>query len=172
MMLKMLESGGLETFTDNIRLPDEDNPKGYYEFERVKQLEKDKVWLNDAKGKAVKVISALLKYLPSEYVYKVIFMQRDMREILCSQRKMLTRRGELSDKVPDEELKEMFQLHLEKVREWLAKQSNFDVIYINYNEIVQNRRKHCEAINEFLDKRLDVDKMANEVDYSLYRQRR
>ena len=32
MMMKMLEAGGMQVLTDNIRTPDEDNPKGYYEF--------------------------------------------------------------------------------------------------------------------------------------------
>jgi hypothetical protein len=61
MMMKMLAAGGLEPLTDNIRAADEDNPKGYYEFERVKQIEKDRDWLEDARGRVVKLISALLK---------------------------------------------------------------------------------------------------------------
>ncbi len=69
MMMKMFEAGGLEPFVDNIRKADPDNPKGYYEFERVKQLENDKTWLPEARGKVVKVVSALLKHLPPKYVY-------------------------------------------------------------------------------------------------------
>ena len=67
MMMKMFEAGGLEPFTDNVRKADNDNPKGYYEFERVKKLEKNKTWLPEAKGKAVKIISMLLKHQPPEY---------------------------------------------------------------------------------------------------------
>src|SRR5437899_574640 len=102
MMMKMLEAGGMEPLTDHVRTADEDNPKGYYEFERVKDLEKDQTWLEDAKGRYVKVISMLLKHLPAGYTYKVIFMRRTMEEILASQRKMLVRRGESPDRVADE----------------------------------------------------------------------
>jgi broad-specificity NMP kinase len=172
MLMKMLEAGGLEPLTDNIRAPDDDNPKGYYEFERVKQLEKDKSWLPEAKGKAVKVISMLLKHLPPEYFYKVTFMQRNMEEILASQKEMLIRRGESGSKVTDEELAEKFHLHLQKIEEWMASQPNFDVIYVKYNEVLQNHRGYCIKINEFLDNRLDVEKMVGAVDDALYRQRR
>jgi len=172
MMMKMLAAGGLRPFTDNIRQADDDNLKGYYEFERVKQLETDKAWLPEAKGKVVKIISALLRHLPPEYVYKIIFMQRDIQEILASQRQMLIRRGKYDPNVSDDELANKFRLHLEHVGDWISRQSNIDVIYLNYNEILQNKRKQCIEINEFLGKKLDVEKMAKEIDYSLYRQRR
>jgi hypothetical protein len=70
MMMKMLEAGGMEALTDNIRKADIDNPKGYYEFERVKQIKEDQAWLDDAKGRAVKMVSMLLLDLPEGYNYK------------------------------------------------------------------------------------------------------
>ena len=90
MMMKMLEAGGVPLIIDNLRTSDEDNPAGYYEFEPVKKLGKgDSGWLADAQGKAVKVIAALLVHLPAAYTYQIIFMHREMSEILASQRKML-----------------------------------------------------------------------------------
>ena len=171
MMMKMFEAGGLKPFVDNIRKADPDNPKGYYEFERVKQLENDKTWLPEARGKVVKVISALLKHLPPKYVYKIVFMEREMAEILASQKKMLIRRGNPEDNVPDERLARMFQSHLNKVKSWIAAQPNIDVIYINYNKIVKDLHDDCIQIHEFLDKRVDIEKMADQIDTSLYRQR-
>ena len=112
MMMKMLEAGGMQVLTDHIRTADEDNPKGYYEFERVKQIEHDQAWLPDAQGKVVKMISALLKHLPSSYTYKVIFMRRNIDEILASQKQMLIRRGEPTDVVSDEKLTELFDRHI------------------------------------------------------------
>src|SRR5262245_30589474 len=93
MMMKMLEAGGLDPVTDNIRTADEDNPKGYYELEKVMELKNDKSWVPDAKGKVIKVISALLQDLPGDHAYRVVFMQRNMHEVLASQRQMLIRRG-------------------------------------------------------------------------------
>src|ERR1044072_2561799 len=136
MMMSMLVAGGIPAMTDSIRTADEDNPKGYFELEKVKELAKDNRWLADAGGRAVKIISALLKHLPTDYRYKVIFMRREMREVLASQRQMLMRRGEPTDKVSDERMAEMFRKHLAEVESWLAKQPNIEVIYTNYNQML------------------------------------
>ena len=98
MMMKMLEAGGIPPVTDELRTADEDNPKGYYEFERVKAMDQgDTSWVVGARGKVVKVISALLKHLPPGEQYRVVFVRRNMPEILASQRKMLIHRGEDPD---------------------------------------------------------------------------
>jgi hypothetical protein len=171
MMMKMLEAGGIEPLTDNLRTADEDNPKGYFEFERVKQIEQDKAWLEEARGRAIKLISALLRHLPAMYDYKVIFMRRAMSEILASQRQMLIRRGEPTDAVPDDKMAAMFEKHLSQVETWLASQSNIAVLYVSYNEIMTYARPHAERINSFLGGGLDVDAMVSMVDRALYRQK-
>jgi hypothetical protein len=172
MMMKMLEAGGLEPLTDNIRAADEDNPKGYFEFERVKQIETDKAWLEDARGRVVKLISALLKHLPPSNHYKVIFMRRAMPEILASQRQMLIRRGEPADAVPDDKMAAMFEKHVAQVESWLASQPNIETIYVSYNEVMKAARPHAELVNEFLGGTLNVDAMVGVADAALYRQRR
>lgn len=171
MMMKMLEAGGMEILTDKIREADDDNPQGYYEFERVKKLKEDQAWLEDARGKAVKVISALLKDLPPGYDYKVIFMRRKLEEVLASQKQMLVRRGEPTDRVSDERLRQLFQKHLQRVAVWLDEQPNFAVIYVDYNEVLDDPAVHVNRINQFLGNTLDVEKMAGVVDKSLYRRR-
>ena len=172
MMMKMLEAGGLEPLTDNIRTADEDNPKGYFEFERVKQIEHDKAWLEDARGRVVKLISALLRHLPQDYKYKLIFMRRAMPEILASQRQMLVRRGEPADAVPDDKMAAMFEKHVAQVESWLAAQPNIETIYVSYNDVMTDSRPHAERINAFLGGSLDVEAMAAVVDRALYRQKR
>jgi hypothetical protein len=172
MMMKALEAGGMQILTDNIRKSDEDNPKGYYEFERVKKIKDDTEWLPQAQGKVVKMISALLKHLPNQYNYKIIFMQRKMAEILASQKKMLIRRGEPTDKVPDIEMAQIYQQHLNQVKAWLQNQPNIDVLYTDYNQIVKNPVPYIKEINEFLNNRLDTDKMMSVIDGKLYRQRK
>lgn len=172
MMMKMLEAGGMRPLTDNIRAADDDNPKGYYEFERVKDLEKDTVWLEDARGRVVKVISMLLRHLPASYNYKVVFMRRKMEEVLASQRKMLIRRGEAPDKISDEKMGAMFEKHLAKLEDWLAGQPNIEVLYIHYTDALGNPTQCAERINDFLGATLDVEKMASVVDEALYRHRR
>ena len=107
--MKMLAEGGLSVVTDQLRSADEDNPNGYFEMEAVKQMINGNTdWLQDAAGKVVKVISALLEYLPQEYSYKIIFMEREIKEILASQRKMLAHRNEES-KLDDAGMEEQFR---------------------------------------------------------------
>jgi hypothetical protein len=130
MMMKMLAEGGLSAVTDSVRLADEDNPNGYFEFEPVKKLsEGQDQWLDGASGKIVKVISALLEHLPAQHRYKVLFMDREIKEILASQQKMLHRRGEAPGS-PDTEMETQFREHLQLTKYWLARQPNMDVLYV------------------------------------------
>jgi hypothetical protein len=173
MMMKMLEAGGIPPLTDALREADPDNPKGYYEFERVKQMDKgDIAWLQEAEGKAVKVISALLKHLPAEYDYKVIFMERHMPEILASQRKMLVHRGEDSERMQDARMAELFSGHVDQVRSWLAQHPNFDVLYVHYSDVLADPEAQAIRVNNFLGNRLQYEAMAEVVDPELYRNRR
>lgn len=173
MTMKMLEAGGIPPLTDEIREADADNPKGYYEFERVKQLDKgDTDWLQQARGKAVKIIGALLVHLPPDYEYKVIFMRRQIDEILRSQKQMLVRRGEPTEKVDDVEMSELFSKHVNHITSWIAKQPNMQVIYVSYNDVLQHPVDHANRINQFLGGALDVGEMVNVIDPDLYRQRR
>jgi hypothetical protein len=172
MMMKMLEAGGLPLLIDNLRIPDADNPAGYYEFEPVKKLGKGNFdWLADAQGKALKVIAALLTHLPSAYTYQIIFMRRDMSEILASQKKMLLNRGEDPNKINDAEMAQLFEKHLFKVMSWINLQPNMKRIDVDYNEMLRDPRPQVEQINGFLGNILDVEKMLEVINPGLYRQR-
>jgi len=172
MLMKMLEAGGIPPLTDSIRTADDDNPKGYYEFERVKAMDKgDTAWVADAEGKAVKVISALLKYLPPDYQYQIIYIQRSMPEILASQRKMLIRRGEDPDKMDDEQMAALFAKHVAQVEQWLKEQPNISVLYVHYSDILADPEPQVTRINAFLGGQLDVMQMATVIDPNLYRNR-
>jgi len=173
MMMRMLETGGLPVLIDHIRVPDESNPKGYYELEQVKQMkEGNNAWISEGKGKVVKIISSLLEYLPPEHQYRIVFMQRDMGEILASQREMLLRQGEPTDRIADHELAEHYQNNLARVTEWLARQPNIKVIYLHYNQILENPHAPIAQLCQFLQPHsLDPEKMLSVVEASLYRQR-
>jgi hypothetical protein len=172
MMMKMLEAGGVEALTDKLRAADEDNPRGYFEFEKVKKLKEDSAWLDGAVGKSVKVISQLLYDLPAEYHYKVVFMRRKIEEILASQQEMLIRRGQADGGANDKKLYELFERHLGEVEQWLAQRDDFDVFYVSYNDILASPRQTSALINSFLGGQLDEEKMAAAVDQDLYRQRK
>jgi hypothetical protein len=171
MAMKMLEAGGLPVVTDGLRSADEDNPKGYYEDERVKALHQpgDKAWLRDARGKVVKIITFLLKSLPAENNYQVLFMHRNLREIVASQNKMLLRRGESND-TPDERAVALLDEQVRDARFFLRR-PQFQVLELNHGDILQGARPQAQRIAEFLDRRLDVEKMVQVVDVQLYRNR-
>ena len=172
MMMKMLEAGGIPPMTDELRAADEDNPKGYYEFERVKQMDQgDTSWVVGARGKVVKVISALLKHLPPGEQYRVVFVRRNMPEILASQRKMLIRRGEDPDKMDDAQMAMLFEKHLKQVEEWLKAQPNFRTLYVHYSEVLADPRPQIAKLNDFLGGGLNAGAMAEMVDPELYRNR-
>ncbi len=173
MAMKMLEAGGLAPVADGIRAADEDNPKGYFEDERVKDLHKeiDKTWLRDSRGKVVKVISFLLRHLPADNNYKVLFMRRDLQEVLASQAKMLERRDETSE-TSDEKMLELWDNHLWMVNRLLKNQPHLDAIDVHYTAVLENPREQAERIRDFLGRSLDAKKMAGVVDKSLYRNRR
>lgn len=172
MMMKMLEAGGLPVLIDGLRAADKDNPEGYYELERVKALDKgDAAWLPEAVGKGVKVISALLEYLPPDYTYQVIFMHRHIEEVLRSQRKMLQHRGTEGETVSDGEIAALFAKHVSQTLAWLQQQPNFRVLEVHYNELLLQPQAHVRALNQFLGNRLDEQAMAAVVNPDLYRNR-
>jgi hypothetical protein len=171
MMMRAIHAGGIDALTDHLRTADEDNPKGYFEFEPVKKTKEDASWLGTAPGKVVKMVYRLLYDLPDEYAYRVIFMQRDLGEVLASQKKMLVRSGKEGSPIGDEQMAMLFQAELDKCRQWLAARPNFSVLYVNHREMIQNPAAECRRINDFLGGGLDVDAMAQTVDPKLYRNR-
>jgi hypothetical protein len=173
MLMKMLEAGGVTVFTDGVRQADEDNPRGYFELEKVKNLQKqtDKGWLREARGKAVKVISQLLPELPPENTYRVLFVNRNLQEVMASQNKMLVRRGEKVDSAADDRMRGLFEKHLQKTKTWLQSSRRFEVLELEYGDVVANPLVHSRRICQFLGRDLDAEKMAGAVEASLYRNR-
>ena len=173
MAMKMLEAGGVPVLTDGIRTADESNPRGYYEFEAVKELDKsgDLAWLPDARGKAVKIISFLLLHLPDAYDYRVIFMHRDLDEVIASQNKMLVQRGEGSDTTSDDRMREIYAQHLKKVERFLANRRYFSYLPVHYRDVVEQPGAQARRVGEFLGQQLDLGRMAAVADRVLYRNR-
>lgn len=172
LMMKMLEAGGIAPLSDHERTADDDNPQGYYEFERVKKLTKgDTAWLPEARGKAVKIIAMLLLHLPEGHPYRIVFMRRRMPEILASQKKMLVRRGEDPDRLPDEDMDGFFTNHLRKVEAFLESRRDIGFIDIWYNELLSDPAPQIERIEAFLGGGLDTEKMIRTINPDLYRNR-
>lgn len=172
MMMQMLAAGGIPALADNLRQADEDNPRGYYEFERVKQVDGDSSWLDEAEGGAVKMVYRLLYNLPPDRVYRVIFMSRELEEVIASQQVMLARHGKASDRLDDARLVAIYRRQLQEVMTWLHGQLNFSVLSVDYHAVLSDPEQTVQQLNHFLDGRLDTDAMLRVPDWSLYRQRR
>jgi hypothetical protein len=171
MMMRILAEGGLPVVTDELRRADSDNPNGYFEFETVRQMAEGNVtWLENAQGKAVKVISALLEYLPPKYSYRIIYLERDLQEVLASQHKMLEHRNE-KPTANDAEIELQIQQHMSVMKPWLVRQPNMEVLFVNYNALMKNPERYCEQISEFIALPLDQNRMRAVPDPHLYRNR-
>ena len=172
MVMKMLDAAGIEVVSDGLRTADVDNPKGYFEDERVKDLAKadDRSWLREARGKAIKIISFLLKDLPAENRYRVLFVQRSVAEVLASQQKMLGHRGE-EDDAQDGRMEEVYGEHLRTVKFMLGYRRHFETLFVEHRQALNEPTKVAASINDFLGGDLDVAAMAAVVDRSLYRSR-
>jgi len=170
LMMQILKAGGIEILTDDIRKPDENNPKGYYEFEKVKSLKSDNSWLPLAEGKAVKVIAQLIPFLPLEHEYGVVFMERNVEEILISQDKMIERMGGKKVQIDKSILKATFQKQADTVKKHLTN-NNISFTVVNYNELIMNSENTIKRINSELELRLKIDNALHAIDDSLYRNR-
>lgn len=174
LMMQMIHAGGVPVVTDEIRTPDTDNPRGYYEFEKVKQIKSDKSWLPGAAGRVVKMVHLLLLDLPADYEYRVVFMRRKLEEVLKSQAVMLERQGKKGAALPPATLMKMYQDQIDKVLTWMGERPNFQFIEVNYNELVQDPHAAATRLASFLGEggpALDIGKMISAVDPSLYRNR-
>ena len=165
MMMQMLDRGGVDILQDELREADISNPKGYYEYEPVKALYKDNSWLGKARNMGVKIVAPLLKYLDGQYRYKVIFMNRDIHEVIQSQQKML---GKNSEVFPVH-LYNQFQHLLKSVTGWQKIEPGVEILYINHKDVIHNPEKVAEQVAKFIGKPLDVNAMASVVDPNLYR---
>jgi hypothetical protein len=171
LMMQMLDAGGVPLLSDGTRRADDSNPAGYYEYEPVKKLKEDNAWLAQAQGKALKVVSPLLSWLPAGWNYKVIFVRRLLTEVLASQQRMLQRQGLDSSAADDEQLKIVYQRHLKEIEAWLAAQQNFQVFYAEYQEFHVNPGMQVEEVANFLGLRLDQQAMITSIKPELYRHR-
>lgn len=167
-MMQMLAAGGMALLTDYERKADEDNPRGYCEWEAAKQLPKNPALIDEAEGKAVKVISQLLLFVPEGRDYKVIFMDRPLTEVLASQKEMMRRRG-TGDAISNEKMTELFARHLKEVHAKIG--GRLSLCTVAYPKLITEPRSVAETVKEFLGLPLDVEGMVKQVDPMLYRNR-
>ena len=169
MLMQMLAAGGIPALSDGQRQADDDNPRGYYEFEPVKRLQKDSSWLSEAQGKAVKIIAQLLPNLPP-LNFRLIFMDRDLDEVVRSQRRMLQRSGRQGGTLADSQLSDVYAKQLSALGKVLRR-GRIPVLRISHRQCIEDPSTVAGEVNRFLGGKLDCTAMTVAVDRNLYRQR-
>ena len=170
-MMQMLQQGGVSLVTDGIRQADDDNPNGYFELEAVKRTKSDGTWLKQAADKAVKVIYKLLYDLPEDCHYQVILMRRPISEVIASQSAMLDRKGSPGAAISQTRLAEIFSRQLDEAVHFLSVQPHFELLEVNYHDVLHEPLVVSKAVAKFLHRSLDLSAMASAVDTSLYRRK-
>jgi hypothetical protein len=172
LMMQMLVAGGMVPLSDGKRQADEDNPRGYLEWERIKQLPQDPGCIVEAEGKVVKVISRLLVALPTGHEYKIIFVERPLPEVLASQDQMLRRRGAPTEGTDPAVMSAAFEKHLREVHAWLDGKPHVKALRVAYHDVLRDAKSVAEKLAKFLGVELNLEAMVRQVDESLYRNRR
>jgi len=171
MLMQMLAAGGMSVLSDGLREADEDNPRGYFEFERVKNLLQDSKWLFEARGKAIKIVVPLLAGLPQELASRVILSERDLDEVLDSQERMLVHRNRPLATTPERRrmLKDEYTRTLGRVKAMLSARPATQLLVVEHSDVIADPLSTAERINQFLGGGLDVAKMAAAIDPALHR---
>jgi hypothetical protein len=170
MMMQMLQAGGLKILEDKSKEADDNNPNGYFEYELASKLpEGNDSWLEKAENKAVKVVSYYVQHLSPKHEYKVLFMERNIDEIVMSQRAIAIEDGKKVHKKEVKMMADYFNNHIKQTKQWISLQPNFGVLYLSYNSIIKDPNSAVSSINEFLELELDEEKMKKVVDKKLYK---
>lgn len=171
LMMQILAANGYDILTDGKRTADENNINGYYEYEKVKALKSDNLWLSEAEGKAVKIIAQLLPYLPSDFMYEIIYMERNIEEVINSQNKMLARLNK-NVKTPEiKAIKDVFQKQNEQIKKNISLKSNVRFLCVSFNELLNCTDEQIISLIQFTNNRLEKEKILKSIEQNLYRER-
>jgi predicted AlkP superfamily phosphohydrolase/phosphomutase/tetratricopeptide (TPR) repeat protein len=167
MMMQMLAAGGVNVWTDGLRQPDEDNPRGYFELVHATQLAQDHSWLPQARGRAVKIVAPLLPKLPPNEHYRIILMQRDPGALIASQHVMLERLGRNGAALDEAGLSATYNQWLHAVSGWMADRDQVAVLPCSYEEVLKDPVGVSRMIEAFLGRPFDCSRAAAAVDARL-----
>ncbi|HEY6293062.1 MAG TPA: sulfotransferase family protein [Terriglobia bacterium] len=171
LAMQMLAAGGTPILSDGLRAADPNNPRGYYEWEPIKQLQREPSLIAQAEDKAVKVISSLLFGLPAGHDYRILFLLRPLDEVVASQAAMISKLRTQGPALAGSQMAAALKGHLAEVSAWLNGQSRVKVHWLQYHDVLRDPHGQADAIGRFLGIPLDTEAMASQADVSLYRQR-
>jgi len=175
LLMQMLAAGGMQIMSDGQREADPDNPRGYYEWEAIKQIHKQPQLLDEEglERKAIKAVSPLLTKMPRQHDYKVIFMTRPIEEVVASQARMIQRLGQQGAQLDTQRLRAELTRHRDQTLAWLEKSRHMQFLEIDYPTLVQSPAPFVDQLAQFLGPDLlpNTAAMHEAVDPSLHRQK-
>ncbi|MFN5912552.1 MAG: sulfotransferase [Bacteroidota bacterium] len=166
LMMQLFAKSGIPILSDGLRTSDINNPEGYYELEAVKGIVRDNSFLKDAQGKVIKIVAPLPIFLDKQYQYRVVFMRRDMDEILRSQEKMLSK-DQTSER---EKFRTIYEFHLNKTYKFFDQQ-NIPYLDVQYKELVTDPEPQVRQLVEFCKIPVSLEDLVQVVKPELYRNR-
>lgn len=185
LLMQVLEAAGLSIARDESRARDADNPRGYYELAAAKRIRSDARFLAGCRGSVVKLVAPLLLELPPQPACRVLFMERDLGEVLASQRAMLARQGKPDSAAEDHALARAFESTLARCRAWLAREAGPSTLFVPHRALIESPAESIARLARFLEatgggkpgpagavaSSRAREAMARVVDPTLYRQR-
>lgn len=171
MLMQILHAGGVPMAFDNsTRPPDENNPRGYFELEGgkiINKLMEETFSLEDFKGQFIKITAYGLKFLTPGH-YRVIYSERNIEEILDSMEKM----ARIED-TSRSDTREVFIKLNKMIKDLILNRDDMDVLLVNYNQILKNPKDSIQKIHDFLNSAdFGLEEMLSCIDQKLYRKRR
>ncbi len=164
LMMQILNKSELDIFSDGIRQKDISNPEGYYELEAVKGIVRDNSFLKNALGKVVKIVAPLPIYMDKSLSYRVIFMRREIDEVLKSQEKMLNK-DQVSER---EKFRTIYEMHLKKTYSFFYA-NNISFIDIQHKALLYDSENEIMKIKEFLNLKSPVQDLVSAIKLELHR---
>jgi hypothetical protein len=171
LMMQMIVAGGLPPLTDGLRTADENNPRGYFEWEPAKSLKQNPGAIAVGEGKVVKIISALLPLLPDDHEYRIVFMLRPLEEVIASQNSMLRRLGKEVPRTSGQSVKAAFEKHLRETEQLLSTRPNVTVLKVEHARVLADSIGQASRVAAFLGGGLKIESMAAQVERSLHREK-
>jgi predicted AlkP superfamily phosphohydrolase/phosphomutase/tetratricopeptide (TPR) repeat protein len=171
LMMQLLVAAGRAALTDSKRAADEDNPLGYFEFEKSIELAKDTSWLQQARGKVVKIVAQLLPHVPANEHYQIIFMKRDLTEVVASQKAMLARQSRRGAELDEQKLRDTYTSQLNRVEAQLARRPEVRILTVNYSDLLADPITQVSVLAQFLGGPFNHQAAANVIRPHLHRQK-
>ena len=151
LLMQMLARAGVPLQHDGVRSADLSNPRGYFEWERIKQLPKNPALIAECEGKAVKVISSLLLSLPANYAYRILFVERRLEHVQASQAKMIEGLGTRGSGLPAAQLVRVLEMHRNYLYAWLTTREDLPVMKIDYDALITQPEAEALRVSRFLE---------------------